>query len=326
MLGFSLLVKVCLILCLWCIISEGYVSPCASGFVPYPSIDGQYNCVPSTVAFEETMNYLNVNLNSFDRTNQASLGISDSGNFSDANDGVANVGVSMALQVKSMYSWASEVPRDMFLEYVAPFGNVNEARVNWRPLLLTAVQTILTSTGANIDDFTTADVVYAVNSELWYGVMGKNITFKSSQTPLIYDPMSTLAFGYASCTGVSIFLIDALRSIGIPSRIAGTPAWNRVPENGNHNWLEVWSPGGAGWQFLEAAPAGAGETLDNPCDKWFCTPSSFANGTQVFAARFAQHDDDAAADTRYPMAWDPSNTQIPGEDRTLAYQKMCQAC
>lgn len=102
--------------------------------------------------------------------------------------------------------------------------------------------------------------------------------FKSSQTPLIYDPMATLAFGYASCTGVSIFLVDALRSIGIASRIAGTPAWNQVVDNGNHNWVEVWSPEW-GWQFIEAAPAGGGETLSNPCDKWFCNPTNFAGGT-----------------------------------------------
>ena len=31
--------------------------------------------------------------------------------------------------------------------------------------------------------------------------LGHNVTFKSSQTPLIFDPMSTLVFGYASCTG-----------------------------------------------------------------------------------------------------------------------------
>jgi hypothetical protein len=50
--------------------------------------------------------------------------------------------------------------------------------------------------------------------------------FKSQQTPLIFDPMSTIAYSFASCTGVSIFLIDALRSVGIAARIAGTPAWN----------------------------------------------------------------------------------------------------
>ena len=118
----------------------------------------------------------------------------------------------------------------------------------------------------------------------------------------------------------SIFFIDALRSIGIPSRIAGTPAWNTVPTNGNHNWVEIWTAEN-GWQFIEALPAGAGESLNNPCDKWFCNPTNFANNTQVFAARF-----DQSSKVRYPMAWDLQNTQIPGEDRTAYYQQVCMAC
>ena len=40
------------------------------------------------------------------------------------------------------------------------------------------------------------------------------IKFGSEQTPLVYDPMSTMLFGYASCTGISLLLIDALRTAG----------------------------------------------------------------------------------------------------------------
>jgi hypothetical protein len=84
----------------------------------------------------------------------------------------------------------------------------------------------------------------------------------------------------------------------------GAPAWNIVPENGNHNWIEVWSKE-SGWQFIEALPAGGSDTLSNPCDKWFCNPTQFNNGTEVFRARFER---------------------IPGEDRTKYYQEACLAC
>ena len=50
-------------------------------------------------------------------------------------------------------------------------------------------------------------------------------------------PVQTWAAGHASCTGLSIFLISALRSVGIPVRLAGTPAW--VLTDGNHDWVEV---------------------------------------------------------------------------------------
>ena len=73
--------------------------------------------------------------------------------------------------------------------------------------------------------------------------LGNDVVFKSSQTPLIYDPMSAIVFGFASCTGekqrengvimrqencsgVSILFADALKSAGIPARVAGTPSWN----------------------------------------------------------------------------------------------------
>ena len=87
---------------------------------------------------------------------------------------------------------------------------------------------------------TVAEVVTLINSQLWSsGLLGNEVTFKSSQTPLIYDPMSTIVFGYASCTGVSVLFADALRAAGVPTRIAGTPAWNGSAQNGNHNWIEV---------------------------------------------------------------------------------------
>jgi len=218
-----------------------------------------------------------------------------------------------------MYPWAAAIPRDVWLEYVLPYANVNEARSNWRPLFLEVCQRILSAAGDS-DNFTIPEVVSLLNSGLWSALGPKEIVFKSGQTPLIYDPMSVIAFGYASCTGVSITFVDALRSVGIPSRLVGTPAWNGQLANGNHNWLEVWTPS-SGWQFIEALPAGGGETLSNPCDKWFCNPANFANGTQVFAARYNQ-----ASEMRYPMAWDLLNEQIPGDNRTDEYSAWCAAC
>jgi len=102
--------------------------------------------------------------------------------------------------------------------------------------------------------------------------------------------MSTIVYGYASCTGVSILYADALRAVGVPARIVGTPAWNADVSHGNHNWVEVYlgtqAYGNAdGWYFIEASPAGPGESFSNPCDKWFCNPGHFAEkpATRVYA-------------------------------------------
>ena len=98
---------------------------------------------------------------------------------------------------------------------------------------------------ASISDVAEAINGYGGNSSLWQNVGG--VKFHSGQTPLIYDPVSTVAFGYASCTGVSTTYIAALRVAGIPARLVGTPAWLGDPTRGNHNWVELWD--GSAWRF-----------------------------------------------------------------------------
>jgi len=167
------------------------------------------------------------------------------------------------------------------------------------------------------------NILGVINTHLWSKqYLGNDVVFKSSQTPLIYDPMSTIVYGYASCTGVSILFADALRCAGVAARVAGTPAWNGDYANGNHNWIEVFDPTMQEWKFIEADPAGAGETLSNPCDKWFCTPDRMRGGTQFFATRWSFDGER----TVYPMAWDRNNIEIPGVNMTHYYQTVCNIC
>lgn len=318
-------------LCFPLIYINGFSNPCKDGFVPFPNTrtiasNSSFECVSDWDAFTDAMTFLGNNLPNFDEINRISLGFQEQNteyvvateNF----DRVASYGVNSSLITRTQYKWAALVDKEMFFEFVTPYGSVNEGRSNWRELMVSATSSILSSSS---DNMSIPDAVALINENLWKaGVLGTSdveIVFKSSQTPLIYDPMSVVAFGYGSCTGVSIVLIDALRSAGIPARLAGTPAWNGVKENGNHNWVEVFSDVTHQWEFIEAQPAGAGESLSDPCDKWFCTPSNFANGTEVYAARWVQSDR-----IRYPMAWDMQNEAIPGIDRTEYYQEVCNKC
>lgn len=50
-----------------------------------------------------------------------------------------------------------------------------------------------------------------------------------------------------SCTGQSVLLVCALRSVGIPARVVWVLTWNHMP--GNHTWVEAWVDGG--WQMIE---------------------------------------------------------------------------
>lgn len=61
---------------------------------------------------------------------------------------------------------------------------------------------------------------FAPTPRIWT-LRGWNITFKSNQTPDIMSPSQVIAAGYASCTGLAIFLVNACRAVGIPARVAG---------------------------------------------------------------------------------------------------------
>jgi len=293
--------------------------PCAADEVPFKSL-----CISEEESYLSAYKFLFDNLPSWDRTNAATLGFHNNTgqNVDGLEDGIATIGINISLATKQSKPWSYDLSEETFNEYVVPYAHVNEARNNWRPFLTKAVNKIFEE---NPDKTlaSVSDVVYLLNDNLWStGVLGNNITFKSSQTPLIYDPMSTIVYGYASCTGVSILFADALRAAGVPSRVAGTPAWNQVETNGNHNWVEVFDHQTGSWSFLEATPAGGGETLTNPCDKWFCTKEKMRNGTKVFATRW-QFD---LIGTVYPMAWDIHNKEVPGVDRTDYYQDVCNKC
>lgn len=233
--------------------------------------------------------------------------------------GLVPASVDHALQVRKNFSWAAQVPEDVWMDYVVPYANVNEARSNWRPLLFDALS-------LSDDQKSLSEVAVLVNERVWSALRPeKPIYFKSSQTPLIFDTMSAIAFGFASCTGLSILYVDALRSVGVPARLVGTPAWHGKAADGNHNWVEIWLGPKAGlkggdWTFIEGSPAGPGEKLLEPCDKWFCNPSHFDGHTETYAAKFKK------GGLHYPMSWDLANHGIPGINQTDFYNEICGKC
>ena len=58
----------------------------------------------------------------------------------------------------------------------------------------------------------------------------------------------SIAQGMATCTGLSIMLVEACRAVGVPARLAGIASW--PGRGGNHTWVEVWDDG---WHFVGAA-------------------------------------------------------------------------
>jgi len=280
-------------------------------------------------ALKDATNWIQARMPSWDKTLKMSLFGNPADSVDGLGDGIASEGIKASLQAKADYPWAWNISKEDWYDYNLPYANVDEPRNHWRPFLKSKAEPLI----ANLDlnNAKISNVVYAVNNGIWkaLGTPQNPIVFKSSQTPLIYDPFSTITYGYASCTGISITFVDALRSIGVCARVVGTPAWHNHESEGNHNWTEILyenQNGGYQWGILEGKPAqNNSETVDNPCDKWFCKPSHFGTGSassQVFASRW----DNTQDDTKYPMSWNTVNQEVPGVDRSAYYNEVCAQC
>lgn len=335
-------------------------------------------------ATRDCMTYLQQNLMAFDIPFQQTMGFSEDDDDDDDDDndpngldsGLIGPTVSLALDAKVLFPWTDLLSKDMFQNYVLNYANFNEARTNWRPLLVDALAFNQSDIFRNLvlhrDNPTTSSdhaevlqqddqdwdsivssIVTWVNQVLWTKLgrgEGHPIYFKSSQTPLIFDPMSTIAFGYASCTGTSILFSNALRAVGIASRVVGTPAWYGNVTQGNHNWVEVYLPHTLqDWKFLEPSPALAHvDTLENnPCHRWFCTAARYP-ASKVYAARLTKQQTpedrswnrrmersrsgeggesfDEVTTTYVPLPWEWDCKDVPGVDRTQYYVDVCGVC
>ena len=125
--------------------------------------------------------------------------------------------VALAVTARNEFQWAKDVPWEIFLNDVMPFGNLDEQRDPWRQLFYEKFKNLVKSAK------TLNEAAQILNKEIW-GIW--DIVFKPNLAPKIMSPFQTIDHHYASCTGLSIFLVDAFRSVGIPARVAGAPCWN----------------------------------------------------------------------------------------------------
>ena len=169
------------------------------------------------------------------------------------NEDVLSVGVRHALEARNATAWARAVPWDIFLNDVLPYAVLNEARDNWRPLFHHAFMPLVRHTNS------TVEAVLALNAHIWDKL---DVQYEEKLSPHITAPLEAVAYKRASCTGLSVLLVDACRAVGVPARMALVGQW-APPNSGNHNWVEVWV--GDHWEFTGAFD-GDGEMMNKT---WF---------------------------------------------------------
>jgi len=213
-----------------------------------------------------------------------------------------------ALRAHSEIGPARQVSEELFVREVLPYRQLDEPIDNWRPQFYEKLLPVARDK-VSLRDLADAVVVFAFEG------LGQKLEFKGNSTPQVMAPVSeTLAKGYASCTGLSILVANALRAVGVPARVVGTPEWH-LPAGGNHNWVEAWL--GDGWHFMDAVPTKKVEWDST----WFTKNTQVAiPGTihGIYTPVWDKHD----ADGQYLFTWRDPPVPVPALDRTNAYKHL----
>ena len=157
--------------------------------------------------------------------------------------------VDYAYKAYNDFAWTKELPKEIFLNEVMPYAVYDEVRDSWRPMFYEMFSPLVQN---STDIFQAIDTVNKSIKDM------VGVTYNTKRRKANQSPRESMEIHMASCTGLSILLVDALRAVGIPARLAGTPMW--VSLEGNHNWVEVWADGK--WYVTEYSP----EKLDHA---WF---------------------------------------------------------
>ena len=122
--------------------------------------------------------------------------------------------VTYANIARNKYAWANELPEEVYLCDVLPYCVVDEVRDSWRKELYEmfspAVDTCKTM----------YDAICAVNANI-PALTGVHYNTKREKTN--QSPRESMRQGMASCTGLSILLVDAYRAVGIPHVLQALP-------------------------------------------------------------------------------------------------------
>ncbi len=197
--------------------------------------------------------------------------------------------------------WKERIDDALYRECILPHANLSEKRERWRKSFHEQLKPMV----EGIAD--PGQAAIKLNGAIYDHF---NVHYHATKRPgPDQSPSESIKASYASCTGLSILLVDACRAVGIPARVAGVAQWTGSP--GNHTWVEVWD---GQWHCIGAAESKA---LD---DVWFGPGTAKADSTdplrRIYAVKFSR-------DTlRFPMVWNPYADYASAEDVTARYKQL----
>ncbi len=213
--------------------------------------------------------------------------------------------IALAYKARQESAWGNRLPEDVFLNDVLPYANINERRDSWRKELHDRFWPL-------VKDMQAPGLAGAKLNQVIFKEL--NVKYSTQRRRADQGPRESMESGLASCTGLSILLIDSCRACGVPARFVGTPLW--TDKSGNHSWVEIWDDG---WHFTGAAEAN-GDELDKA---WFADRATTAKldvpEHSIYAVSFRK------TPLSFPMVWDRSNKDVFAINVTERYLKSGQA-
>ncbi len=204
-----------------------------------------------------------------------------------------------ALRARREFPWASDISDEMFLNDVLPYAVFDETRDGWRASLYESCRKIVADCG------TATEAAQALNRELFNEIGVHYNTGRKAPNQSLSESREQ---GRATCTGLSIILVNACRTVGVPARAAGVANWH--DDRGNHTWVEVWD---GEWHFTGADEYN-GKGLNRA---WFvgsarrATPGDPEHA--VWATSWRRTGD------HFPLVWARGDESVPGVEVTERY-------
>jgi predicted peptidase len=209
--------------------------------------------------------------------------------------------VALAYKSRKQLSWGKKIPEEIFLNDVLPYANIDESRDPWRKELFELCEPFIK------DCKTPSEAVQILNTKVFEKL---KVRYSTQRKKPNQSPKESIEISMASCTGLSILLSDACRSVCIPARLVGTPLWSN--KRGNHTWVEIWDDG---WHFT-----GACEPDPKGLDRgWFVGDAAQAKKDipehAIYASSFRK------TDVSFPLVWAPKRKDVFAENVTSRYAK-----
>ncbi len=206
--------------------------------------------------------------------------------------------VELADRVRAEVPWGKGLPDAVFLDAVVPHASVTEPRDSMRAEFHDRYLPMVRGCRRP------GEAAHLVNRALFrdYKVVYNTRRLRTDQCS-----RESIRQGMATCTGLSIMLVEACRAVGVPARLAGIAAW--PGRGGNHTWVEVWDDG---WHFV-----GAAEPDDKGLDHaWFVGDAAKAipggGRNAIYAITYRP------TGQFFPMVWAES-ARVPAEEVTARY-------